>query len=153
MPSRWRRCCPTRMTTTLTGTPRLTSPTSSPPSSRPLPRARLTRRRLMSSLAEWPAPIGGIIHDKPTSMRAEARDLWVAALRSGAYPQGRFQLRSPDNEFCPLGVLADLATMVGVVTWEKLDGIWFLPPWERGNALPPLVQTWAGFKGMHGSQL
>lgn len=82
------------------------------------------------------------------------RDIWVSALRTGAYPQGRYQLRTPDNEFCPLGVLADLAVMVNeLITWEKLDGMWFLPPLEKGNALPLSVMEWAGFTGMHSSQL
>ena len=85
-------------------------------------------------------------------MRPVVRDLWVKALRSGAYPQGRFQLRSPDDTFCPMGVLVDLASMVGVVTWEKLDGIWFVPPHDEGRSITPVVAEWAGFKGMHLSQ-
>lgn len=43
---------------------------------------------------------------------AEMNDLakrWVAALRSGQYKQGKHVLRSIDNKFCCLGVLADVA--------------------------------------------
>lgn len=34
------------------------------------------------------------------------RDAWVAALRSGEYPQGSGVLRTADNRYCALGVLA-----------------------------------------------
>jgi hypothetical protein len=33
---------------------------------------------------------------------------WVAALRSGEYKKGNFQLRNNDDEFCCLGVLCNL---------------------------------------------
>ena len=85
-------------------------------------------------------------------MRPVVRDLWVKALRTGAYPQGRCQLRSPDDKFCPMGVLCDLAVMVGVTAWERLDGIWFIPPFEGGAAITPAIAEWAGFRGMHLSQ-
>lgn len=42
-------------------------------------------------------------------MKQEYVDAWVAALRSGEYKQGCDQLKSSCNEFCCLGVLADLA--------------------------------------------
>lgn len=41
-------------------------------------------------------------------MNQEIKAQWVAALRSGEYKQGRHQLRSPDNDFCCLGVLCNL---------------------------------------------
>ena len=43
---------------------------------------------------------------------AEMNDLakkWVDALLSGAYQQGKYALRTEDNKFCCLGVLADVA--------------------------------------------
>lgn len=41
-------------------------------------------------------------------MKKEVMELWVAALRSGKYEQGREFLRSLDNKFCCLGVLCDV---------------------------------------------
>ena len=35
---------------------------------------------------------------------------WIEALRSGKYEQGKGKLRSEDNKFCCLGVLADVLT-------------------------------------------
>jgi hypothetical protein len=40
-------------------------------------------------------------------MKAELKQLWVAALRSGKYAQGKSYLRVK-NEYCCLGVLCDL---------------------------------------------
>ena len=47
-------------------------------------------------------------------MDKELRDRWVAALRSGRYKQGKWDLRDGDK-FCCLGVLADLVDPEG---WE-----------------------------------
>ena len=41
-------------------------------------------------------------------MKRELKARWVAALRSGTYEQGRSQLRNCANDYCCLGVLADL---------------------------------------------
>jgi hypothetical protein len=41
-------------------------------------------------------------------MDKDLKDKWVEALRSGKYKQGREVLRNGDNEFCCLGVLADV---------------------------------------------
>ncbi len=106
-----------------------------------------------SSASELRPPKGRVLHDVPTSMDPFVRDIWVEALRSGAYPQGQYQLRSVAEEFCPLGVLADIAVSMGVTVWEKIDGKWFLPPWVEGSTLSYPVQEWAGFKGMHSSEL
>lgn len=38
----------------------------------------------------------------------EQHSRWLEALRSGAYSQGKWRLRSIDNKFCCLGVLADV---------------------------------------------
>lgn len=40
-------------------------------------------------------------------MKAELKQAWVAALRSGKYEQGRHQLRT-GNRYCCLGVLCDV---------------------------------------------
>lgn len=81
-------------------------------------------------------------------MKKEIADMWVAALRSGDYKQGKGVLGRtlPDGseEYCCLGVLCDLAVlettdMVSVT--EASTGI------KRFNyqteTLPVLVQKWA----------
>jgi hypothetical protein len=46
--------------------------------------------------------------------QAEHRKVWVAALRSGEYKQGRNRLRNEDDTFCCLGVACDLAIKAGL---------------------------------------
>ena len=42
-----------------------------------------------------------------TKMKKSIKKLWLKALRSGGYEQGKGQLRN-DNKYCCLGVLADV---------------------------------------------
>lgn len=57
----------------------------------------------------------------PPFDRVAFKAKWIAALRSGEYKQGRHYLRGEDDQFCCLGVAADL---VGV-EWEKRpSGVW-----------------------------
>ena len=49
-------------------------------------------------------------------MTKSLRNRWVKALRSGKYTQGQGKLRNVDNQFCCLGVLADVCD----VTWRRL---------------------------------
>lgn len=106
-------------------------------------------------MSEWLSPpIGGVVHaDTNPSMRTEVRDLWVAALRSGIYPQSHAGRLRTEEGFCPLGVLCDVAATVGVLAWENIDSSWFIGPWIDGTTVPPLIYDWAGFAGMHPSQL
>lgn len=46
---------------------------------------------------------------------------WIEALESGRYTQGRGTLRSVKNEFCCIGVLADLAVKKGLGSWKKSE--------------------------------
>jgi hypothetical protein len=41
-------------------------------------------------------------------MDSDIKRQWIEALRSGKYQQGKFALRTVDNEFCCLGVLCDI---------------------------------------------
>lgn len=50
----------------------------------------------------------------------EQKTEWIKALRSGKYLQGSGSLRTKDNKFCCLGVLADVLNPKG---WNKL-GCW-----------------------------
>jgi hypothetical protein len=45
---------------------------------------------------------------KQDKMNPEIKSLWVAALRSGKYKQGRGTLRNEQEQFCCLGVLCNL---------------------------------------------
>ena len=65
----------------------------------------------------------------------EVRNLWIAALRSGAYKQGRMvlkdQIRGQDANYCCLGVLYDLAWLDGGKRWGEKGGALSI------DALPP----------------
>ena len=88
---------------------------------------------------------------------AEARRLWVKALRSGSYEQGQRRLRD-QGKFCCLGVACDLHMkhVTGMDAWEKRNGI--LTVYGEGHLLPQNVQDWLGlssasgeFKGLEGA--
>jgi hypothetical protein len=49
----------------------------------------------------------------------EHRKLWVEALRSGKYQQGRSVLKSPAGAMCCLGVACEIS---GLVKWAPLVG-------------------------------
>lgn len=78
---------------------------------------------------------------------------WVSALRSGEYKQGEAFLRRPDNCFCCLGVLCDLAVKDGVIQEAVLshnqgwNGKQTAYAYEgRCDFLPTVVQNWAGLE-------
>lgn len=53
--------------------------------------------------------------------KQEVRKLWVEALRSGEYKQGKGMLKSEDNEFCCLGVLTDICVKRGITDENSLQ--------------------------------
>jgi hypothetical protein len=61
-------------------------------------------------------------------MKPEVKQMWLEALRSGKYKQGKRQLRD-GNKFCCLGVLCDLSGL-------EYRG--------SGVHLPDEVMAWAG---------
>lgn len=81
---------------------------------------------------------------------------WAAALRSGEYRQGQGTLRSPDDEFCCLGVLCDLAVKAGIEVpvsrsnaydydledVRENEGNYLYD--DEDNFLPIVVREWAG---------
>lgn len=108
-------------------------------------------------MSEWAStPLTGIVFPN-TERRLDSRvkDLFVKALRSGRYPQGYDRLRSIDDTYTPLGVLCDLATKVGVASWDRIDDEYFIsgtqPP-ASGGSLPLQVREWAGIEGTALSQ-
>jgi hypothetical protein len=76
-------------------------------------------------------------------MNAEVKAMWLEALRSGVYKQGRGQLRTigEQDSFCCLGVLCDLHSE----TAETPDSEWQGDEYcGEAYTLPPHVQDWAG---------
>lgn len=86
-----------------------------------------------------------------TRMNPDARALWLEALRSGEYAQGRGQLTRITNDealHCCLGVLCEVAVRAGVelnVREVPLTG-GVVERWydEQENYPPQRVLDWAG---------
>lgn len=87
-------------------------------------------------------------------MKPAIKQLWIDALRSGDYRQGRGCL-SADGKFCCLGVLTDLAVKAGVVQIFDEDQIGRVSYRSIGSndvpevgiyAIMPAVAEWAGIE-------
>lgn len=75
-------------------------------------------------------------------MNARVKKLWIKALRSGKYKQGRAALRS-NGAFCCLGVLCDLHGKIFKKRWTRNGS----ENWAYAGdtaTLPPVVMKWAG---------
>lgn len=72
-------------------------------------------------------------------MNKRVKKLWIKALRSGKYKQGRGHLKSNEegvSYYCCLGVLCELALKDGVLT-----------DYEGNDSYPsPVVDDWADFE-------
>lgn len=82
-------------------------------------------------------------------MDERVKKLWVDALRSGQYPQGRYSLQGEDGRFCCLGVLCDLAKKEEVcshVVDKSLFGTFNMYDGEE-EFLPESVMEWADIVG------
>lgn len=78
-------------------------------------------------------------------MNAEAKEAWVAALRSGDYKQGQGRLRSGDGEcHCVYGVLCDISKLG---RWQYNDRSGEYTYLRTLGCLPGKVQQWAGLGG------
>jgi len=89
-------------------------------------------------------------------MNPEVKTLWVEALRSGEYQQGKLLLKPTKNTFCCLGVLCDLAVKANVenISWGESEehnghGIYHDNNYDecRGfddSELPFSIVNWAG---------
>lgn len=77
-------------------------------------------------------------------MDARVKGLWVKALRSGEYEQGK-QALHPNGKFCCLGVLCDLYLKeTGNGEWEE-NGMFRVNKYDYNDAeLPEAVMEWAG---------
>jgi len=74
-------------------------------------------------------------------MNKQIKKLWIKALRSGKYEQGRGALRS-DGLFCCLGVLCDLHRQQFHKRWKRNEVDTFEYDGD-GFILPKTVQEWA----------
>lgn len=79
-------------------------------------------------------------------MNSEIKKLWVAALRSGDYKQGKLRLRNPykggQTSFCCLGVLCNLHAIAHPeIAKEEKDEWTYM---GEGGVLPAAVSAWAG---------
>jgi hypothetical protein len=86
----------------------------------------------------------------PLKMDPRIRARWVAALRSGEYPQAFNHLRTDDG-FCCYGVLCELAVQDGVIPPPERDPLSATYSYAgAGSLLPPPVKAWAkvNFKQM-----
>lgn len=82
-------------------------------------------------------------------MNKNIKEKWIDALESGEYVQGRSALRTPDDNFCCLGVLCALydqenKSPISVSSYwcQDVIGNWMFMG-DRGT-LPQAVQDWAG---------
>lgn len=75
-------------------------------------------------------------------MKTSIKKLWVDALRSGKYQQGKKQLRTGEK-FCCLGVLCDLYHKeTGEGKW--VDNAFWVDRVKADVALPFAVVEWSG---------
>lgn len=78
-------------------------------------------------------------------MNAEVKKLWIEALRSGEYEQGRGRLKTANNGYCCLGVLCELHREAVEGSWEESDNDNIGSFYEgQRYSLPKLVMKWAG---------
>jgi len=78
-------------------------------------------------------------------MNEDIKFLWIEALTSGKYSQGRGCLRDPYEKFCCLGLLCDLhAKSNPGNVWE--NGRYL----QSSQFLPPEVSEWANLTSVTG---
>jgi len=91
-------------------------------------------------------------------MKKKIKDLWVEALRSGKYRQGKGYLNN-NGRYCCLGVLCELALKAGVLKekFRMMGRTYYYRTGEvsgkEGAAIlvPSKVMEWAGLKSASGS--
>jgi len=88
-------------------------------------------------------------------MKKNIANMWIKALTSGKYKQGKYVLRSKDNKFCCLGVLCDLYNQDMSKNKKKTLKITEMntqveiPCYKYGSKddyLPVSVMKWAGMR-------
>jgi hypothetical protein len=80
-------------------------------------------------------------------MNPTAKTLWVEAMRSKEYPQGRGALHQ-GRVWCALGVLIEVAIKAGVQVTKSIDPSTGATGYDgQFGSLPVSVQRWAGLNG------
>ncbi len=82
-------------------------------------------------------------------MNERVKKLWIADLRKNRKLQGYQALKSPDNTFCCLGRLCELAVAEGIIPPAKLEKFQGEPVFKYVSThafLPKAVQKWAGLR-------
>ncbi len=80
-------------------------------------------------------------------MNKKVRDLWIQALKSGEFKQGRGRLKNASGNYCCLGVLCELHSRETGNTnfWQKDFNQ--LPAYDCASyCLPDSVKEWADLK-------
>lgn len=80
-------------------------------------------------------------------MKTEIKKRWVEALRSGEYTQGRHTLKTPEDTYCCLGVLCEIAKEDGVGYWDDFGNFVVDESDFSSGTLPVGVAEWAGTGG------
>ena len=84
-------------------------------------------------------------------MRKEIADLWIKALRSGDYEQGRLYLNA-DGKFCCLGVLCEVAIKSNVHISHYKTNRTMIQQYDGYIAsLPMSINEWSGIKTGNGA--
>jgi len=86
-------------------------------------------------------------------MNANIKKMWLAALRSGQYQQGKESLKTEEGKFCCLGVLCDISRLgkwedatLGTDKWYTIRGKAGTLLEQSGTVLPEAVRRLAGLK-------
>lgn len=83
-------------------------------------------------------------------MKPEIAKIWVEALRSGEYEQGRNNLNC-ENKFCCLGVLCELAIKNGLKIKKQIGHYDQVVIYNCKSTYPPAeVIEWAGMWSRYG---
>lgn len=77
------------------------------------------------------------------NMKKRIKKLWLKALRSGKYKQGKGCLRA-DRKYCCLGVLCDVYAKEKGERWGASDDARFYSMHGEIHVLPTPVMRWAG---------
>lgn len=84
--------------------------------------------------------------------QAEARRKWVEALRSGAYEQGFYALKTEGGKYCCLGVACEVAVHEGVIEPGAGRPGWIDTYYDgQASVLPESVRHWLGLADEAGS--
>ena len=78
-------------------------------------------------------------------MNPEIKKIWIEALRSGEYEQGRYCLENIEGQFCCLGVLSHIAWKNGICE-RSFTNNYMIKYDDSKGFLPPSVMKWAGLK-------